>query len=78
MLVYNFRQPVSIDDAPRAHYCEWCGKPAVYQLTAIGGIHHNVEGMFCQECGEAFVRAVFDALHQTMPVDTMLSPNTPL
>jgi hypothetical protein len=54
----EFRKPVSVDSAPRGSLCEWCGKPAVVQLTAIGGNAHNEGGLFCRSCGEEFARAV--------------------
>ncbi|HEX6482237.1 MAG TPA: hypothetical protein VF043_25615, partial [Ktedonobacteraceae bacterium] len=41
----EFRQPVSIDFAPRGSVCEWCGKPATQQLTVIGGKSHNEGGV---------------------------------
>lgn len=69
MLDLDFRQPVSIDTAPKAHCCEWCGQPAVYQLTALGGLHHNEAGCFCQACGEAFVRAVAETLNRVITAE---------
>lgn len=54
----EFRQPVSIDDAPAGSVCEWCGKPAVRQLIAQGGKRHNEGGFFCAACGEEFIRMV--------------------
>lgn len=54
----EFRRSVSSDSAPRGSHCEWCGKPAVSQLTAIGGFSHNDSGLFCRECGEKFARTV--------------------
>ncbi|MGH2481289.1 MAG: hypothetical protein ACRDHW_16670 [Ktedonobacteraceae bacterium] len=57
----EFRRSVSTDSAPRGSHCEWCGKPAVYQLTAIGGFSHNDSGLFCRECGEKFARTVAQA-----------------
>lgn len=54
----EFRRSVSSDTAPRGSLCEWCGKPAVSQLTAIGGFSHNDSGLFCRECGEKFTRTV--------------------
>ena len=54
----EFRRPVSVDFAPRGSLCEWCGKPAELQLTAIGGNAHNESGIFCRPCGEDFSRAV--------------------
>ena len=59
---YNeFRQPIASDTAPRGSQCEWCGKPAVVQLTAIGGYAHNDSGLFCSDCGEKFKAAVINA-----------------
>ncbi|HET8840515.1 MAG TPA: hypothetical protein VFN35_03570 [Ktedonobacteraceae bacterium] len=62
MIDLNFRQPVSIDNAPKSRQCEWCGKPAVYQLTVQGGLRHNKAGLFCQACGEEFIRIIADTL----------------
>ena len=63
---YNeFRSPVSVDSAPRGSRCEWCGKPAEVQLTAIGGRSHNESGLFCRTCGEDFSRAVIKATSMT-------------
>lgn len=60
--IQDFRQPISLDDAPAGRVCEWCGKPAMFQLTAIGGRHHNESGFFCEPCSEAFIRAVASSL----------------
>ncbi|HLI70256.1 MAG TPA: hypothetical protein VKV19_10915 [Ktedonobacteraceae bacterium] len=57
----EFRRSVSSDTAPRGSLCEWCRKPAVSQLTAIGGFSHNDSGLFCRECGEQFTRTVAQA-----------------
>ncbi len=46
----EFRRPVSIDTAPRGSLCEWCGKPAEKQLTAIGGSYHNDNQLFYRCC----------------------------
>jgi hypothetical protein len=60
---YNeFRRPVSVDYVPRGSVCEWCGKPAEKQLTAIGGRYHNESGMFCKPCGEQFAQAVINSV----------------
>ncbi len=67
---YDFRQPVSVDDAPEGSVCEWCGKPAIYQLVALGGIHHNDGGFFCARCSEAFVRAVASSLYREVKTET--------
>lgn len=58
----EFRRPVSVDFAPQGSTCEWCGKPAEQQLTAIGGAYHNDGGLFCRPCGELFANAVMNSL----------------
>lgn len=58
----EFRQPVSVDAAPKGSRCEWCGEPAERQLTAIGGHYHNESGLFCRSCGEKFTQAVINSL----------------
>jgi hypothetical protein len=68
----EFRRSVSVDFAPQGRTCEWCGKPAERQLTAIGGISHNQHGIFCRSCGDQFLRVVTHT-----PVTT-LSSATPL
>lgn len=73
MLALDFRQPVSIDSASPSQRCEWCGKPAVYQLTAVGGLRHNEGGFFCQTCGEAFVCTVAETLDRVITADVSLS-----
>lgn len=70
MLHSDFRSPVSIDDAPPGSHCEWCGKPAIYQLVVIGGKRHNAEGRFCATCGEEFVCTVADSLSRTVTAET--------
>lgn len=57
----EFRRSVSTDSAPRGSQCEWCGKPAIVQLTAIGGFSHNDSGLFCRECGDIFSRTIAQA-----------------
>jgi len=69
MLNNEFRQPVSVDFAPEGRLCEWCGKPAVHQLTGLGGTHHNEGGFFCQACGEEFVRAIASSLSRVITAD---------
>jgi len=64
----EFRRPVSVDFAPQGSLCEWCGKPAVRQLTAIGGAFHNKSGVFCRSCGEEFERGVIASLAPAVPV----------
>jgi len=59
----EFRRPISVDSAPRGSQCEWCGQPAVQQLTAIGGRYHNDSGLFCGSCGEKFAQVVMNSLH---------------
>jgi len=62
----EFRRPISVDFAPRGSSCEWCGKPAEQQLTAIGGNYHNESGLFCMPCGEKFSLAVIASLAQNI------------
>ena len=54
----TFCQPISVDSVPEGRMCEWCNRPAVHQLTAIGGPLHNQGGYFCHRCGEEFAQAV--------------------
>lgn len=68
LLDNEFRSPVSVDDAPAGSSCEWCGKPAIFQLMAIGGKHHNKEGRFCRQCGDEFILAVVDSLSRVIPI----------
>jgi len=68
----EFMQPVSVDGVPRGSRCEWCGKPAEVQLTAIGGLSHNESGLFCRSCGEEFKRAVINLSSIAPSVDTAL------
>jgi transposase-like protein len=71
----EFSQSISIDAAPHSSTCEWCGKPAEEQLTAIGGIYHNKGGFFCHACGEEFARLILNSLNKknTPPVDALSS-----
>ncbi len=68
----EFMQSVSVDGVPRGSRCEWCGKPAVVQLTAIGGISHNEGGLFCRACGEEFKRAVINISSIESSIDATL------
>jgi len=70
----EFRRPVSVDYAPRGSVCEWCGKPAERQLTAIGGSYHNESGLFCGPCGDDFTRAVINAVTTTKTIETTSHP----
>ena len=65
MAEHEFRRSVSTDSAPRGSSCEWCGKAAISQLTAIGGSSHNDSGLFCRECGEKFAQTVAQAAAAT-------------
>ena len=68
-----FCQPISVDRAPEGHRCDWCGKPAVHQLTAIGGICHNQGGFYCPECAEEFAHAVAELMNRIITADTQTS-----
>jgi hypothetical protein len=59
----EFSRPISADLVPVGSLCEWCGKPAEKQLTAIGGTYHNESGLFCHSCGEEFLQGVVKSLH---------------
>jgi len=69
MFENEFRQPTSVDQAPAGSLCEWCGKPAVQQLTALGGRSHNDGGFFCRSCGEEFARTVADSLSRVITAE---------
>jgi hypothetical protein len=71
---FEFRQPLSIDDAPAGSVCEWCGKPAIHQLIALGGVHHNESGFFCYQCSEAFVRAIASSLRREVTTEAAVTP----
>jgi hypothetical protein len=58
MVENEFRRAVSVDSAPACRESEWCEKPAIVRLTAIGGVSHNESGLFCQGCGAHFARNV--------------------
>lgn len=68
----EFRRPISVDFAPRGSVCEWCGKPAERQITAIGGRFHNDGGTFCRACGEKFSQVVINSLHAAPEIEPML------
>jgi hypothetical protein len=63
----EFQRPVSVDFAPHGSHCEWCGKPAERQLTAIGGSYHNESGIFCRSCGEQFTQGVVNSVRPLKP-----------
>ncbi len=65
----EFRQPVSVEVASQGRLCEWCGKPAVHQLTTPGGTYHSEGGFFCQACCEEFVRTVAESLIRVITAD---------
>lgn len=66
MFENEFRRPVSIDIAPPSSVCKWCGKPAVYQITAIGCVHHNEQGFFCSTCSVQYICAMADSLNRVV------------
>ncbi|HJT57919.1 MAG TPA: hypothetical protein VJ761_15560 [Ktedonobacteraceae bacterium] len=65
----EFRQPVSVDFAPKDSVCEWCGKPATKQLTAIGGRYHNDGGYFCDTCAAEYARCVAESMYRVQPIE---------
>ncbi len=66
----EFRRPVCIDSAPQGKTCEWCGRPAIYQITVTGGIAHNDEGYYCSECARRYIVAVADVLNRIVTAET--------
>jgi hypothetical protein len=70
MLDNEFRRPVCIDDAPKSKVCEWCGRPAIYQLTTIGGRAHNDEGFYCSECAMHYTSAMADLLNRVVTAES--------
>ncbi len=66
----EFRQPLSVECAPRGSVCEWCGQPAVLQITVAGEAYYDEPEYFCRLCGEEFARAVADSLDRRV-VDGM-------
>ena len=64
---------VSRDFSPEGSLCEWCHKPAVARLTAIGGPTHNARGLSCHPCSEAFAQAIAAANRQLYAPQRSLS-----
>ena len=60
----EFRQPLSIEQAPQGSFCEWCGKPAEHHFIVLGATSRQESGLFCRACGEAFVCAVASSLYR--------------
>ena len=58
----EFRQPLSLDEAPEGSVCEWCGKPARHQFIVLGGNCQKESSLFCKTCADEFVRAVASSL----------------
>lgn len=73
MFENEFRRPVCIDIAPPGSVCEWCGKPAVYQLTAIGGRHHNEQGFFCSTCSVQYTCTMADSLNRVVTQESLVT-----
>jgi hypothetical protein len=71
MFENEFRRPVSIDIAPEGRVCELCGKPAVYQITAIGGKHHNEQGLFCTACSVQYTCAMAESLTRVVTEESL-------
>ncbi len=67
----EFRQPISVDFAPRGSLCAWCGKPAELQLTTPGDKYHDEVRFFCQACGKEFARTVADSLSRVITMDAI-------
>jgi hypothetical protein len=66
----EFYRPISVDLVVHGSLCTWCSSPAVHQLTAIGGPHHNESGAFCNACGEQFTQVVAQSSLPPRPTTT--------
>jgi hypothetical protein len=58
----EFRQPLSIDEAPEGSVCAWCGKPAQHQFIVLGGKCEHESVQFWRTCGAAFVCSIASSL----------------
>ncbi len=58
----EFRQPLSIDEAPKGSVCQWCGKSAEHKFIVLSGKCQNEIGLFCCACSDEFVRDVASSL----------------
>lgn len=65
----EFRQPLCINYAPRGNVCEWCGQPAVLQITIASEVNGDDPEFFCRLCGEEFARAVADSFDRAITDD---------
>lgn len=66
---HAYCQPISVDRAPQGHRCEWCNQLAVHHLIAIGGLHHNQAGFFCERCGEEFAHTVNTPMRRSITAE---------
>ena len=65
----EFRQPLSIDEAPKGSVCQWCGKPAEHQFIVLSGKCQHESCFFCRTCGEAFACAVASSLSREVTTE---------
>lgn len=70
----DFSCAIATDLVPPGRCCEWCGKPAEHQLTAMGGQHHNQGGFFCARCGQEFALLVCATLQPPLPIQRFAYP----
>lgn len=70
----DFCCAISTDLVPPGRRCEWCGKLAEHQLTAMGGQHHNQGGFFCAGCGQEFALLVCAPLQPPLPIQRFEYP----
>ena len=68
----EFRQPLSIEQAPYGSVCEWCGKPAEHQFIVLGAAWQQESGLFCRACGEAFVCSVASSLSREVTPEEVI------
>ncbi len=74
----EFNQSISVDFAPHNSVCEWCGKPAVQELTVIGGKYHNKSGFFCLACGKEFSSLIAHTSEQNQSPSHSTSVEEPI
>jgi hypothetical protein len=65
----EFRQPLTIEQAPEGSVCEWCGKPAQHRFVGLGGTSQHESSLFCRPCGEAFVCTVASSLRREVTLE---------
>ena len=68
----EFRQPLSIDQAPEGNFCAWCGKLAEHLFIVLGEKSQHESVLFCRTCGEALVCAVASSLSREVTPEEVI------